>query len=395
MTARRKSRDEKNAKPPKGNRCRSEGSINRRKGKLAEKIAAMLHEGPDVKVERNVFLPPLNGDPRGREIDVLITSSVAGYSVKFAIECKNKAGKMGVGDIDAFVGKLDDVGIPRQYGIFISVSGYKRGVASRAKAAGIRTLILTGLTEDRLSEAISRAYQYTVSLLPAVERFSIGDATIGAGEMVGFENESGIFCGSLPDLVWSKWREGKIPATLGVHEIQLPTPSGCRPIVNDKPTQLLATPTATVRIVGVVLKLTGKARRHSLIDAHDKKTDKFLLNVDFNLQRLQGRSVSFRHFFEEEKLKAWMEKRGDIRLISRVKMPRLQLLNQFYYPMSERVARIVLPEMQAYESGQSPVRPTFIFSEIEGSEIGNAWEPIWGLYYDIWSQLPDVRLAVR
>lgn len=83
MTARRKTRDEKNARPSKGNRRSSEGSTNKQKGKLVEKVAAMLHEGPDVKVERNVFLSPPNGDPkRRRKIDVFITSYVAGYPVR-------------------------------------------------------------------------------------------------------------------------------------------------------------------------------------------------------------------------------------------------------------------------------------------------------------------------
>jgi len=122
MTARKKSQ---NVKSPKTGQRSPAGSTSKQKGKLVERIAAMLHEGPDVKVERNVLLPPLNGDPkRKREIDVLLTSYVAGYPVRIAIECKNEAEKNDVEYIDAFVGKLDDVGIPHQHGIFISVSGY-------------------------------------------------------------------------------------------------------------------------------------------------------------------------------------------------------------------------------------------------------------------------------
>jgi restriction endonuclease len=386
MTARKKSQ---NVKSPKTGQRSPAGSTSKQKGKLVERIAAMLHEGPDVKVERNVLLPPLNGDPkRKREIDVLLTSYVAGYPVRIAIECKNEAEKNDVEYIDAFVGKLDDVGIPHQHGIFISVSGYTSGAIDRAKAKGIRTLVLTGLTEDRLSEAISNAYQYTVFLLPVVKRmtFTTGDPKVS--EMLGFQNESGNICGLLPDLVWFQWQEGQIPATLGEHEIRLPIPSGWQPVVDGRPTQLLEPSTATVEVIGIVLKLTGKARRHSLIDAHAKTTDRFRLNVDFNLQRLQRRRVTFRPFSTEEKLKAWMEKHGDIRLVSRLKLPRLQLLNRFYYPMSARVASIVMTQQYAYETGQSSVCPIFTFSDLEGGEIKNAWEPIWQGHYAIWNQSP-------
>jgi len=347
----------------------------------------MFHESPDVKVERNVFLSPPNGDPkRRREIDVLLTSYVAGYPVRIAIECKNESEPIDIDYIDAFVGKLDDVGIPHQHGIFISASNYASGAIDRAKVKGIRTLILTGLTEDRLSEAISEAYQYTVFLLPLVKciRFTSGDARDGG--MIGFQNDSGKLCGFLPDLIWFKWQEGQIPATLGEQEIQLPLPSGWRPIIYDRPVQLLGLPSATIHVVGIVLKLAGEARQHSLIDAANKETEKFRLNVDFNLQRLQDRHINFKTFFTEEKLKAWMERHGNIRLINRIKLPRLQLLSQFYYPMSERVACIVLDQLQAYETGQSSIRPIFRFNELEGSEIKNVWEPIWKGHYAFWSQ---------
>jgi|GEM_PF-1066873 len=387
MTTRKKSL---NVKSPKSSQRLSAGSTSKQKGRLVEKIAAMLHEGPDVKVERNARLPPLKKGrkKRKREIDVLITSYVAGYPVNIAIECKNEAEPTEIKEIDAFIGKLDDVGIPRQHGIFISASGYVSGAIDRAKAERIRTLVLTGLTKDRLSEAISKAYQYTVFLLPVVKEICFVTGEPKASELPGFQNESGNICGLLPDLIWFHWQGGQIPAVIGEHEIQLPIPFGWQPIIDGRPTQLLETPTATVEVIGIVLKLTGKARRHSLIDIYAKKTDKFRLDVDFNLQRLQGKRVTFRHFFTEEKLKAWMEKHGDIRLVNRLKLPRLQLLNKFYYPMSERVAGIVMNRLIAYDAGQIPDPPIFIFNELEGAEIKNVWEPIWQGHHAFWNQAP-------
>lgn len=100
MTARKHSRS---AKPPKNSQRSSAGSTSKQKGKLVEKIAAMLHEGPDVKVERNARLPPLKKGrkKRKREIDVLLTSYIVGYPVNIAIECKNEAGPTEIEDIDA------------------------------------------------------------------------------------------------------------------------------------------------------------------------------------------------------------------------------------------------------------------------------------------------------
>jgi hypothetical protein len=87
------------------------------KGKLVEEIVEKMHDSPNVRVERRVFLDPVGGGSRKREIDVLLTSSVAGYPVRVAIECKNEAKKVGAPMIDAFVGKLQHVGIPPQFGI--------------------------------------------------------------------------------------------------------------------------------------------------------------------------------------------------------------------------------------------------------------------------------------
>jgi hypothetical protein len=50
----------KAASPP--NRVRKKKADSARKGKLVEAIVALLHDMPGVKVERNVFLPPVHGD---------------------------------------------------------------------------------------------------------------------------------------------------------------------------------------------------------------------------------------------------------------------------------------------------------------------------------------------
>jgi Restriction endonuclease len=66
----------------------------------------------------------VGGGGRKREIDVLLTRSIAGIPVSIAIECKNEAKKIGSPKIDAFVGKPQHVGIPPQFGIYVSTSDY-------------------------------------------------------------------------------------------------------------------------------------------------------------------------------------------------------------------------------------------------------------------------------
>src|SRR5262245_21679674 len=140
-----------------------------RKGKIVEAVVALLHETPGVKVETNVQLQPKHGDPeRRREIDVLLTGKIAGYEVRIAFSCKNEALPIKPSLIDEFVGTLDDVRIPYEHGIFVCVNGYTKGALDRAKVRGIKTFVLQGLTKDRLTSEISKAFQFNVYLLADV-----------------------------------------------------------------------------------------------------------------------------------------------------------------------------------------------------------------------------------
>lgn len=65
---------------------------NKIKGNILEDLVAMMHQVPGVRVQKRRKLPVLRSKTkRKREIDVLITSSVAGYKVQIALGCKNEA----------------------------------------------------------------------------------------------------------------------------------------------------------------------------------------------------------------------------------------------------------------------------------------------------------------
>src|SRR6266487_2000361 len=145
-----------NKKSKKTTDKKSESAI---KGRLVEMIVASMHEEAGIKIEQNVRLPSIRNPKRKREIDVLLSGTISGYPIRIAIECKNYKSVIGAPKIDAFVGKLEQIGIPSQHGVFVAAGGFTADAIDRAKEAGIKTLILTGLTKDRLAVEIFSAVQ--------------------------------------------------------------------------------------------------------------------------------------------------------------------------------------------------------------------------------------------
>lgn len=74
------------------------------KGRLVEEIVEKMHDNPNVRVQRRIFLDPVGGGSSKREIDVLLTGDVGGYPVRLAIEYKNGKKPISPEKIDAFVG---------------------------------------------------------------------------------------------------------------------------------------------------------------------------------------------------------------------------------------------------------------------------------------------------
>jgi len=161
------------------------------KGKIVEGLVALLHEQPGISVQRNVHLPSTDGEET-REIDVLISGQLVGYPVQITIECKNYKREIGKADIDAFIGKLNDLGFPTQHGIYVCTSRYTKGAIKRAKNAGVRTFKLDGLTGDRLAAAIYDALQSIIYLLPIMTSLTFFNSApvMSPQEMGTFVNES-------------------------------------------------------------------------------------------------------------------------------------------------------------------------------------------------------------
>lgn len=175
-------------------KLRTAGSPNRTKGRLLEAIVASMHDVPGAQIRQNVKLPVVGSDmSRRSEIDVLIDGAVAGYPIRIAIECKNEKAVVDTPKVNTFLAKLDDVGIPRQHGVLISIKGFTRGALERARKEGLRTLVLTGLTEERLAEVLHQAMQAVIHLWPVLEVWHVQndvDRIDGTEDLGVFYNDS-------------------------------------------------------------------------------------------------------------------------------------------------------------------------------------------------------------
>lgn len=125
------------------------GKKSKKLGDILEDVVALIHEDPGLKIEKRVRVPQILGSNK-REIDVLISSEVAGYPVKIAIECKNEKTKVSINEASDFIVKLEDVGIGYSNAIMVSINGFSSVAQEKLDQKGIKTFVLEGLTEDRL-----------------------------------------------------------------------------------------------------------------------------------------------------------------------------------------------------------------------------------------------------
>lgn len=344
------------------------------KGRVLERIAALMHAQSGVTVKNNQFLSPLSGKGRKREIDILLTGTLAGYPVRMAIECKNEKTSIGAPKIDAFIGKLSYLGIPPQYGIYISASGYTTAAIEEAMSVGMKVLTLQGLTDEALFGSIASAFQSIIYLLLQVTRLEIcNQMPPNNFEAFGFYNEDGRLSALLPDFVWQKWLDNKIPTSLGEHEVDLPLPSGLNQMANGKIFAVLKLG-AKVRVLGLVVTLEGKAKEYRLVNAENEAVERSLVDVTFDAPNSELPVTTVQ---SEEELQAFLRRPGAIQLtVGRTKLPRIQN-GAVYWPPSERVAQELQKRWHSFEAGDISDPRLINLQELEGTDLRTIWEPIW------------------
>lgn len=345
-----------------------------KKGRIVESIVADLHKLPNVQVQQNVYLNVLGKSKRKREIDVLLTAEVAGYPVQIAIECKNETSPIGSPKIDAFIGKLHDVGIATNHGIYVSASRYTSGAIERAKEARVRTLILTGLTKEGLIETVANAFQSMVYLFLEVIRTKITNqvsSKMDSYDMLTYYNDKEEIVGILPDIIWQKWINGEISSIIGRHRFKINFQSDwCQLIKGEKHPAYPVE--ATVFVSAFLLSLTGKVNQLSLIDAASKKVQKKQVKVIYDEPEPNSHMVKIT---SEEDLQKHITKKDMFAVaLTRTKLPRIRT-GPLYWPPSDKAVKKLKEIWQTYEAGKSPDPRPISITEIEGTDISTIWEP--------------------
>lgn len=348
------------------------------KGRLLEQIVAMLHKTEGVKVETNVFLIPKSGDEsRTREIDVLLTGNVAGYPVRVAIQCKNYGKPITIGQIGEFRDLLEDVGIPPQNGIIVSVHGYQTGGTKRAKELGIKALVLEGLDETRLRAEIKDTFQFFVHLLLVVEDMHIRSEIADGSLAFSFWEEDNNIIGWFADLIVSRWRNGEIPMELGEHVLDLKLPQGWHQVLNGKliyPSNM----TAKVRVVGYLAEMRGKVEEYKLKEADTDKIEKFHLQADFDVLNNLIKSSHEEPIFTEEELKK-LKKDVTTSIENRIRLPKIFARNHLE-PMSKKAFNKLMEGTENLTTEDLAKLPQLEFEEVEGlgsmQEMAFLGEPV-------------------
>lgn len=344
------------------------------KGRVVEAIVASMHEDPGVKVERNVRVSPMGFKGRKREIDVLLTRDVAGYPVRLAIECKNESTPIGAKEIDAFIGKLQYVGIPVQHGIFVSASGYTVQAKERAAHGGLRLLALNQV-QRTLPDSVATALQTILFLMLAVTQIRFENAVdrpVTESETYSFVDESGEPCGSVEDLIWEQWLRGRLPQGIGAHKLTLTIPPGWYQLVNGK-LQHIVSLAASLQVVGHLVTMTGATSEHQLINTANGDVERSQLSASFPPQD----KYPVTRVLSEAELAVSTAQRGIVTIrIGRIPAPRIQF-RHVLWPPSER-ARIALQEhLNAIESGQIPASQPFDAFAAEGHDVSVLFERTW------------------
>lgn len=347
----------------------------REKGDVLEKIIAEMHDVLGVKMERNVFLPTLDGSGRTREIDVLITSQVAGFLIRIAIECKNENEVTGIQKIDGFIGKLQDVGIPTQLGIFISTSRYTSGAVKRAKSVGIRTFLLQDISNE-LPHAVKDAYQSKIYLLLTITNITVSNDvpdSASAGEILFFRDEFGKVSGSVPDLVWKEWISGKLSDQVGNHEVSLSLPADWKQIVQGRIAKVSGIK-ANYQVTGYAISFQGNVSQYNLVNAEDSNIEKSQTVARF--PHPSGKYPTI-HFKSEEELTSFKnEAKGISVIIGRFRLPRIVWYATYWPPSKSAIQRLNKKLIDSLKRGEDFDLNSISLAEIEGDDLSAIWEPI-------------------
>jgi hypothetical protein len=220
-----------------------------------------------------------------------------------------------------------------------------------------------------------------------------------AQNAVAFVYKNKDYAGDLLSLIINHWRQGKISNDLTEYEFNLKIPQGWYQIVNNKPkrTDFIL---IKVRIIAHVIEIAGKLEEFSIVDAKSKATKKYRLNVNFETPIKERKRFSVVKVFSEAQLKEVINSESKIRIINKIRLPRI-FYNNLYHPPSKRVWSIIESKTKGLSNKQIQNFSSVInFEEIEGSNlISSAYEepffPFPVLSEDDQENIIDIRLLMK
>jgi hypothetical protein len=349
------------------------------KGKLLEKIIFDIYKRDGVVVKQNAFLPPINPlkCKRNREIDILILNKLAGIDVKIAIESKNEKKKIGVPKIDSFIGKLIDVGIPPQQGIFISASGYTKDALDRAAVAGIKTLSFKDISSNTLNAIINQAIQSITYLMLDVKSISIVNNVADPGDDIKFfYDDNGNICGTIADLAWLNWKKGIIPAKIGHHKIDLKIPAEWNQRIQGHIEPIISAD-AEVVVYGLLVVIPGQHEEYALVDPGNFINRQFV-NVKFDTDQ---QIYPVEAYDNEDRLRETLAKYRFRVSLKGIKLPRIKY-GEMYWPPSLKTIAALSKLVKNNEIDFTQ----FKLENIEGSSIEAFWEPAYSRYIELFNE---------
>lgn len=347
-------------------KTKRKAASSKQKGNIVEDLVALLHESQGAKVDKRIRLPSLKNEQRKREIDVLLSTEVAGYPVRLAIECKNEDKPVGTQRIDEFIGKLQDIGIPVSHGIYVSSTGYTSTGLERALEAGIRPLTLEGLTSDRLEVAINEALHSVVYLFIAWKTISRFDNVEPEHQPAGsaiptvLAKELGFGTPAILTHLWLLWINGRITPLIGTHHIFVRLPEEFY-FEGDKAPFRNGIAYATVEVEGFVASFQGRVKQIALRNAKTAEMEKLHFDAEF---AEDPEAIPLIPFRTEEELGQFLASHP-VNLHQRVRVPRIVSERTYWPPTRGAIQRI--QELKA--RGEE-----ITFEKVEGTSLGRAWE---------------------
>lgn len=190
--------------------------------KLEQLVARIQQQlTPDADVIHDAKIMGRNSGRR-RQIDVLVRQQVGQYEIQIAIECKDTKSKVGAPDVEAFVGKLDDVGV--QKGVMVCPHGFSAPAKKTALAKRI----------DLYSPVDTEPHKWQVNpTIPAICDFRSASMAFNissnhpspfclpgdfCSECVAYDKE-GNELGTMLDAAISKWNDGHFPTEPGEYNL--------------------------------------------------------------------------------------------------------------------------------------------------------------------------------